>query len=132
MLLALASVTIAVGADETTREAHVEAAIPQPGNVMAVGFDSLWMMGLTTNKLVRINPGDNSVTEIPISGAVGPFYYSGMAVGEGAVWLPDIERSMIYKIDPMTTRVVKEIPSDLIGGRGTSGKYAISVGEGAV
>ena len=55
-----------------------------------------------------------------------------MAVGEGGVWLPDLGRSMIYKIDPKTDRVVKEIPADLVGGRGTSGKDAIAVGEGAV
>ena len=44
MLLALASVATTVGAEETTREVRVEATIPQSGNVMGVGFDSLWMM----------------------------------------------------------------------------------------
>jgi streptogramin lyase len=132
LLLALASVSAALGAEETMREARVEATIPHGANVMAVGFGSLWMMGLTTGNLVRINSGDNSVTEIPIGGAVGPFYYSGITAGEGGVWVPDLERSMIYKIDPGTNRVVNEIPADLIGGRGTDGKYAITVGEGAV
>ena len=89
-LLALVSVTTAVGAEEATREARVEATIPQTGNVMGVGFDSLWMMSLATNKLIRINLDDNSVTEIPISGAVGPFRHTGMAEGEGAIWLPDL------------------------------------------
>src|ERR1700735_1107612 len=103
MLLALVSVTTTtIRAEETTREARVEATIPQSGNVMGVGFGSLWMMSLTTNKVIRIDLGDNSVKEIPITGAVGPFYYAGLAVGEGAAWLPDLERSMIYKIDPKT------------------------------
>jgi virginiamycin B lyase len=134
MLLALASVTATAGAEETTREARVEATISQSGNVMGVGFDSLWMMSLTTNKLVRINPGDNSATEIPIRGVVGPFAYMGMAVGEGAIWLPDPGRSMIYKIDPGTNQVAKEIPADILGGGGrfAAGKDAIAVGEGAV
>ena len=132
--LALILVTTAVGAEETAREAHVEATIPQSGDVMGVGFDSLWMMSLTTNKLVRINPGDNSATEIPISGVVGPFAYVGMAVGEGAIWVPDPGRSMIYKIDPGTNQVAKEIPADLLGsgGRFQAGKDAIAVGVGAV
>ena len=44
MLLALASVTSASGAEETAREVRIEATIPQSGNVMGVGFNSLWMM----------------------------------------------------------------------------------------
>ena len=131
-LLALTTVSATVVAEETIREAVVEATLPQPGTVMVAGFDSLWMMDTMTNNLARIHPGNNSVTEIPISGAVGPFWASGMAVGEGAVWVPDLERSMIYKIDPSTNQVVKEIPADLVGGRGPGGQYAIAVGEGAV
>ena len=116
LLLALVSVSAMVGAEETSREASVEATIPQSGFVMGAGFDSVWMMSLTTNRLIRINPGDNSVTEIPIPGAVGPFANAGMAVGEGAIWLPDHGRSMIYKIDPESDQVAKEIPADLLGG----------------
>ena len=132
MLLALVSVTNTAGAEEVTRDARIEATLPRAGTVMVAGFDSLWMMNTTTNKLDRIHIGDNSVTEIPISGAVGPFWASGMAVGEGGIWVPDLERSMIYKIDPKMDRIVKEIPADLVGGRGPGGKYAIAVGEGAV
>jgi streptogramin lyase len=132
MLLALASVSPTVGAEETTREARVEATIPQSGNVMGVGFDSLWMINLSTNKLVRINPGDNSVTEIPIGGAVGPFAGAGLAVGEGAIWLPDVGRSVIYKIDPTSNRVVKEMPADLLGSGTRFAVAAIAAGEGAV
>jgi len=132
MLLALASTSTTAVADETNRETHVEATLPQAGTVMVAGFGSLWMMSTATNRLVRIHPGDNSVTEIPISGAVGPFWASGMAVGDDGIWVPDIERSMIYKIDPLTNQVAKEIPADLVGGRGPGGKFAIAVGEGAV
>ena len=116
MLLALVSVPNTAGAEEVTRDARIEATIPQSGNVMGVGFDSVWMMNLTTNKLIRIHPDDNSVTEIPILGTVGPFANAGLALGEGAVWVPDHGRSMIYKIDPKTNRVAKEIPGDLLGG----------------
>ena len=65
MLLTLASVTTTVGAEETIREVRVEATIPQSGNVMVVGFDSLWMMSMTTSKLVRINPDDNRPRKFP-------------------------------------------------------------------
>jgi len=75
--MALASVATA-GAEGTIRDARVETTLPQAGTVMGVGFDSLWMMNTTTNKLVRISTDDNSVTEIPINGAFGPFWASGM------------------------------------------------------
>lgn len=132
LLLALVSVTNTAAPEEVNRDARVEATLPRSGTVMVAGFDSLWMMDTTTKKLDRIHMGDNSVTEIPISGAVGLFWASGMAVGEGSIWVPDIDRSIIYKIDPMTNRVAKEIPADLVGGRGSGGKFAIAVGEGAV
>jgi streptogramin lyase len=134
MLLALVSVANTAGAEEIVGDARIEATIPQTGNVMGVGFDSVWMMSLETKKLLRINPSDNSVTEIPILGTVGPFANAGLALGEGAVWVPDHGRSMIYKIDPKTNRVAKEIPGDLLGG-GTLGPRAldgIAVGERAV
>lgn len=131
-LLGLASAAITARAEEAAREVNAEATLPQAGTVMAVGFESVWLMNTTTNKLVRIRTDDDSVTEIPISGAVGPFWASGMAIGEGAVFVPDLERSIIYKVDPQTNQIVKEIPADLVGGRGPGGKYAIAVGEGAI
>jgi hypothetical protein len=132
LLLALVSITNTAMPGEVIRDARIEATLPRSGTVMVAGFDSLWMMNTTTNKLDRIHMGDNSVTEIPISGAVGPFSASGMAVGEDGVWVPDIERSMIYKIDPLTDQVVQKIPADLVGGMGDGGKFAIAVGEDAV
>jgi virginiamycin B lyase len=133
LMLALVSASTMVGAEETIREARVEATLPQSGTVIGVGFDSLWMMDTATNKkLVRIHIDDNSVTEIPISGAVGPFLASGLAIGEDAIWVPDLERAMIYKVDPRTNRVVKELPADVDGVRGPTRKYAIAAGEGAV
>ena len=110
-------------ADEALREVSIEATIPRDGDFMGFGFDSLWMM--SGRKLARINSADNSVTDIPIKGAVGG--YRGIAVGEGAVWVPDVGSKMIYKVDPQTSQVVKEIPADLFGSEGS-----IGVGEGAV
>ena len=134
MLLALVAGTGIAGAEEITRDVRIEATFPQAGNVMTVGFDSVWMMNPTTNKLIRIHPDDNSVTEIPVLGGVGPFTNAGLAVGEGAVWVPDHGRSVIYKIDPKANQVVKEIPGDLLGGGalGARASDGIAVGEGAV
>jgi streptogramin lyase len=135
LLFALLSVTT-VDAEEPILEAHIEATIPQTGFFMVAGFDSVWMMNLATHKFIRISPDDNSVTEIPLPGAIGPFTNGGLAVGEGAVWLPDHGRSMIYKIDPVTNRVAMEMemPADALGGdrRQARSWDQLAVGEGSV
>jgi hypothetical protein len=130
-LSVLASATL-VGAAETARKAQVEAKLPQIGTVIVAGFDSLWIMGTTTKNLVRIRTDDNSVTEIPIDGALDPFWASGMAVGDDAIWVTDPGRSMIYKIDPRTNQVIQEISADIMDGYKNGGKYATAVSEGAV
>ena len=135
VLFALASFTAPAGAGEAIPEARVEATIPQPGHVMATGFESVWIMNLATNKLIRINTGDNSTIAIPIPGAVGPFINAGLVVGEGAVWLADHGRSIIYKIDPQSNQIAKEIPADLLGNTGGVAPRAwdeFAVGAGAV
>ena len=65
---------------------------------------------------------------------VGRFARAGLAVGEGAVWLPDHGRSMIYKIDPGTNRVVMEIPAGPFSGNGRQDRSwdKLAVGEGSV
>jgi virginiamycin B lyase len=102
---------------------QVEAKIPRDGDFMAFGFDSLWMM--TGSKMLRIDPRNNAVTEIDIPGAGGK--YRGLAVGEGAVWIPDTLNKMIYKLDPATNSIVKRIESDFFDSEGS-----IGAGEGSV
>ena len=41
--------------------------------------------------------------------------------------MPDVDRSVIYKIDPQTNHVVKRIAADMVGGGGS-----IGAGMGAV
>jgi hypothetical protein len=78
--------TPAIAAEELPIEKlEVQAKIPQSGDFMAFGFDSLWMM--SDGDMIRVNPTDNSVSEIKVPGAVGR--YRGIAIGEGAVWIPD-------------------------------------------
>ena len=126
-LLALAIVPLS--ADEAARELRVVATVPQYGNFMGVGFGSLWMM--SGGKVVRIDVGNNSTTDLPIEGVSGllggPNSGRGMAVGEGAIWVPDVDRSVIYKIDPQTNHVVNKIAADMVGGGGS-----IGAGLGAV
>ena len=102
---------------------EVQATISHGGDFMAFGFDSLWMMSGAT--MIRVNPADNSVTEIKVDGALGT--YRGIAVGEGAIWIPDTGSKTIYKLDPVTNSVVMKFKVDFYDSEGSVG-----VGEGAV
>ena len=111
-------------------ELVVQATFPRAGYSMAFGFDALWIM--SDDRLVRVDTSDNRVIDIEVPGAdpsvlAGGDKYRGVAVGEGAVWVPDTGTSTIYKIDPQSNEVVMEIPTDIFGSQGS-----IGVGEGAV
>ena len=83
--------------------------------------------------MVKINAADNSVIEIevPISENAEALMefdkYRGIAVGESAVWVPDMASSTIFKVDPEQNKVVMTIATDMFGSKGN-----IGVGEGAV
>jgi streptogramin lyase len=120
---ALATSAVVATADDFAGEISLLATIPRGGDFMGFGFDSLWMMG--GSKLVRVNPSDNSFAEIPIEGAVGK--YRGIAIGEGAVWVPDVGSQIIFKVDPQKNQVVSKISADISDSEGS-----IGVGAGSV
>ena len=92
---------------------------------MAYGFDALWTM--SDGKMVRINAADNSVLEIdlPVSENAGLLMeldkYRGIAVGEGAIWVPDMASSTIFKIDPEQNKLARTIATDIFGSKGSIG-----------
>lgn len=105
------------------QELKVQAKILRRGDFIAFGFGSVWMM--SGSRLGRINPADNSTIDIPVEGAIGP--YRGIAIGESAVWVPDVGSKTIYKVDPRANRVVMRTAADLSDSEGS-----IGVGAGAV
>jgi virginiamycin B lyase len=110
---------------------EVQAKIPHRGDFMAFGFGSLWMMSGGT--MIRVNATDDRITEIKVPGAVGD--YRGIAVGEGAVWIPDSGSKTIYKLDPSTNSVVMQLKAvfyDTEGsiGVGEGGVWLVTIGEG--
>ncbi len=118
-------------AQQLPAELTAQATIPRGGFFMAFGFDSLWMM--SDGRLVRLNPADGALVdiEIPASEAGASLLdinkYRAIAVGEGAVWVPDMGSSTVYKVDPGTNKVAMKIPTDIFGGDGS-----IGVGAGSV
>jgi len=135
-LIALLAVAASPIADREARAAEppdltVEATISRSGYSMAFGFDSLWMM--SNGRLARINAADNSVIDINIpegesgAGLADADKYRGIAIGEGAVWIPDVGNSVIYKVDPQSDAVVLTVPTFIVGNAGS-----IGVGAGAV
>jgi streptogramin lyase len=108
--------------DQSMDSLTVQAEIHRGGDFMAFGFDSLWMMsGLG---LARVDASNNSVMDNQLDSALG--VYRGVAVGEGAVWVPDCGGKLVYKVDPHANTVVKRISAECYGSEGS-----IGVGEGA-
>ena len=130
-LLTLVSPGLSLAAEELPATSlTVQAEIPRGGDFMGFGFDSLWMMtrpadpALGGGPLVRVNAADNSITEIELN-SYGT--YRAMGIGEGAVWVPASGRDLILKIDPITNKLVQEIPAQMVDREGS-----IGVGEAGV
>jgi virginiamycin B lyase len=113
----------AASAGENMPEVTIQATLAHSGDFLGYGFDALWMMSGT--KLLRINPADDSVAAIPIDGAVGS--YRGIAIGEDAVWVPDVGSKTIFKVDPRQNRVAMKISAVMGQSEGS-----IGVGYGSV
>src|SRR5262249_46052981 len=75
-------------------------------------------------RLTRVNAADNSVIDIDVHGGGK---YRAMAVGEGAVWVPAASKDVVFKVDPITNKLVQEIPAQMLSSEGS-----IAAGEGGV
>lgn len=112
--------------DIPAEELVVEAEVPRRINStsgMAFGFEALWVA--SNRGLLRIDANTNAVDEFVIEGASSTV--RGLAVGEGHVWVPDVDRDTIFKVVPDSGAVVAEIPAQMLSAQGT-----IGVGAGAV
>ena len=102
----------------------IQAKIQRKGKrgFLGFGFDSLWMM--SGKRLARVNAADNSVIDIEVPGGGR---YRAMAIGEGAVWVPAASKHMIFKVDPIANKLVREIPAQMLSSEGS-----IGAGEGGI
>lgn len=117
--------------DAETREVVATIGLGIEPTALAVGGDSVWVAGGRDAALLRIDARNNRIREwIAIREKIGPLPAgyergpSGVAVGEGAVWLAHGEE--VSRIDPATGKVVATIPA------GGNWSGAIAAGAGAV
>ena len=112
-------------AEEANPAVHVEADIVNSCYSARTGFGSLWMS--SGDELHRVDFHDNSVRRIPVKGLQA--WHSSVTVGEDAVWLGDASAT-IYKVDPQTEQVIKEIRVDL--DQSLTAFWNLAAGEGSV
>jgi streptogramin lyase len=77
---------------------------------IAAGFDSLWVLNVQANKLLRISPVTQDMTPIQLEGRP-----SGVGTGGGRVWVTlRTEPAQLVEIDPSANEVVDsfEVPKD--------------------
>ena len=111
-------------AEEANPAVHVEADIVNSCYSARTGFGSLWMS--SGDELHRVDFHDNSVRRVPVKGLQA--WHSSVTVGEDAVWLGDA-RATIYKVDPQTEQVIKEIRVDL--DQSLTAFWNLAAGEGS-
>jgi streptogramin lyase len=115
---------IKVDEQTASRETIVRLPSDIAGQHIAVGYRTVWITGLSgsgADTLIRLDPATAAplpATDVAPSG--------GLAIGEGAVWVP-VSGGNVDRIDGATHKVVKEI-----GLRTTQGADAVAAGDGAV
>ena len=119
------------------RRIALTAEVDRTGDFLAWGFDALWMMTAGTTalvngewqsvgpSLVRVDGKTSQAEDNVIQEATARV--RGLAIGEGAVWIPNSGPGQIFKFDPVEKKVVLTIPVRFIGTEGSVG-----VGEGSV
>src|SRR5262245_1954745 len=129
--IALFLLCSAVQGQDSPALLRLEATIPIEAANLAFGYGSAWAM--SKGRMVRINSGDNSTAEIEVPTSADSSMlmeldkYRAFAVGENAVWIPDMASSSILKVDPQLGKMTMTIATDIFGGKGS-----IGVGEGSV
>jgi streptogramin lyase len=107
----------------------IVAEVRLPAGCFTVAFGptgpdaALWVTCTVANKVLRVDPKTNLVTN-RINVSPQPRF---LAVGEGAVWVLCQGEGNVAKIDPKTNQAVATIEVGVPGGGGD-----IAVGEGAI
>jgi len=112
----LAPQKIAIG-DQTVRQ------IDKGGEFIGFGFDALWVA--SAGRLSRVDAASTAITDLLLEQSGGPC--RNIAIGEGAIWVPDCGSGTVYKVDPSGNAMLLTIAADMFSREGS-----IGVGEGAL
>jgi hypothetical protein len=81
-----------------------------PGARAGTAFDGRHLYQLAGEEILVVEPGDGSIVRrLP---APGKGHNSGMAWGDGFLWIGQFRESRIHKVDARTGEVVKTLSSD--------------------
>ena len=111
--------------DPRTNQVVQRVALDADPFAVAVGFGSVWVTSYfhDPHEVLRVDPTTgrvlDTITDLPIDGG------SGIAVGEGAVWVACTYAPSLIRIDPATDRVSPGIPTQRY-------PLAVNAGYGAV
>jgi YVTN family beta-propeller protein len=91
---------------------------------LAWGYGSLWVSSYfhEPRELLRVDPATGQVLATITDVTLGA---TGLAVGDGAVWVASTYGNLVARIDPATNRVIATIPVEQY-------PLAVTVGSGAV
>ena len=102
----------------------VQARVHRLVHHIEFGFGSLWAIHPRSPTLVRINAATNEATDTRIYEIGTP---GVLAVDDTGLWISDLKKKAIFKINPTDYSVVAQIPVPLLSTEGI-----IAVGQGAV
>jgi YVTN family beta-propeller protein len=111
--------------DPATNQVVQRIALNVDPFAIALGFGSLWVTAYFNDphEVLRVDPTSGrilaTITDLPLGGG------TGIAAGEGAVWVACTYGQSLARIDPSTDRVTKSIPVQRY-------PLAVSAGRGAV
>ena len=125
-----------VSLDAATGAFRFSTALPDRGfeaPLLAVGPEGAWFADDGAEFIARADPllTQQAYVQVPIPAGTGNVlaryqYFSGLAVGEGSVWLlGDGFERVVWKVDPESGRVVERIRFPFV-------PRGIAAGEGAV
>lgn len=101
----------------------VEVEYPRSAANTAFGFGALWIAN--GFQALRLDTATGQVTQINLDGASQK--QRKIAIGEGAVWIPDVGADTIFKIDPVGNSVVGAFPIGMLSTQGSVGVGAGSI-----
>jgi streptogramin lyase len=111
--------------DPATNQVVQRVALNADPFAIALGYGSLWVTAFFHNphEVLRVDPVSgrvlDTITDLPIDGG------TGIAVGDGAVWVTCTYARSLLRIDPATDRVTLGIPTERY-------PLAVNVGPAAV